>query len=236
MRVSAIIAAYNEEQTLAGVLSALKRSSLIDEVIVVSDGSTDRTVEIARSHAVQTISLFDNQGKGYAMRVGVEHAKGEVLFFVDGDMLDITDEHVRALVGPVLDGTCEMNVGVRHRGPVLDFFHLKLSFGPVLSGIRVMTREVFRSVPVQYLERFKIELALNYFCKRSGLRQCNTVIRDLGHVIKEKKRGFGSGFLSRWAMTREVTLLHFDLYVFQSWKWSTPVERPRVDYERYETR
>jgi polyisoprenyl-phosphate glycosyltransferase len=236
LRVSAIIAAYNEEQTIAGVLSALQRSSLIDEIIVVSDGSTDRTVEIARHHGVQTISLFDNQGKGYAMRVGVEHAKGEVLFFVDGDMLDITDDHVRALLHPVLEGRCEMNVGVRHRGLLLDFFHLRLSFGPVLSGIRVMTREVFRSVPVQYLERFKIELALNYFCKRSGLRQRNTVIRDLGHVIKEKKRGLGSGFVSRWAMTREVILLHFDLYVFQSWKWSTPTERPRVDYERYETR
>lgn len=234
MTVTAIIAAFNEEQTLSGVLKALQQSPLIHEIIVVSDGSTDRTVEIARAHGVQTISLLQNQGKGCAMRVGVENAKGDVLFFVDGDMLNVTQEHIRSLVEPVLAGECEMNVGVRHRGPVLDFFHLQLGFGPVLSGIRVMKREVFRSVPVQYMERFKIELALNYFCRRSGFRQMNTVIRNLGHVIKEKKRGFGEGWASRWAMNREVTLLHFDLYVFQSWKWSSSTERPRVEYDRYE--
>src|ERR1051326_6928042 len=71
---SAIIAAYNEEGTLADVVRGLRASPLIDEIIVVSDGSTDRTVEIARSLDVKTIALRENQGKGYAMRVGVDNA------------------------------------------------------------------------------------------------------------------------------------------------------------------
>src|ERR1043166_2339483 len=83
---SAIIAAYNEEATLADVVRGLQESPLIDEIIVVSDGSTDRTVEIARSLDVKTIALRENQGKGYAMRVGVDNASHDVLFFVDGDM------------------------------------------------------------------------------------------------------------------------------------------------------
>jgi len=89
----------------------------------------------------------------------------------------------------------------------------------VLSGIRVMRREVFESVPTRYQKRFKIETALNYFCKRDGFIQHNTVIRGLGHVIKEQKRGLRSGLDARWLMSSEVFLLHLDLYLLQGWRW-----------------
>jgi polyisoprenyl-phosphate glycosyltransferase len=219
--ISAIIAAFNEEETIAEVLRALSGNRQIDEIIVVSDGSTDRTVEIARSFPdVRTIAVRENQGKGRAMRLGVQHASNDIFFFVDGDMLNVTNDHIDALITPVVKNDCDMNVGIRHRGPMLDFFHLKMHIGPVLSGIRVMRREVFDAVPIRYMERFKIELALNYFCSVEGFRQLNTVIHDLGHVIKEHKRGMIQGLTSRWAMSREVFLLHFDLYFLQTWRWA----------------
>ncbi|HEX2122825.1 MAG TPA: glycosyltransferase [Thermoanaerobaculia bacterium] len=72
MRTTAVIAAYNEEGTIADVLRALTTSAFIDEVIVVSDGSQDRTVEISRTfEGVKTIALHHNHGKGFAMAVGV---------------------------------------------------------------------------------------------------------------------------------------------------------------------
>jgi polyisoprenyl-phosphate glycosyltransferase len=232
---SAIIAAFNEEKTLSEVLQVLTRHPLIDEVIVVSDGSTDRTVEIARSHDVTTIALRENHGKGYAMRVGVEHASHDVLFFVDGDMLNLTNQHIEALVRPVTRRECDMNIGIRYRGPVRNFLHLKMKCGPVLSGIRVMRREVFETVPLQYQERFKIEAALNYFCSLEGFEQRHTIIRKLGHVIKEQKRGLGVGLSGRWLMSREVFLLLFDLYVFQTWRWTETAELPAADYDLFET-
>lgn len=228
LTTSAIIAAYNEEETIEGVVTALRRNPLVDEIIVVSDGSTDRTAAIAASmEGVRLVRLPSNRGKGRAMRHGVAAATGDVLFFVDGDMLNLSDDHIESLVGPVARGECDMNVGVRHRGPLRNFFHLKLHFGPVLSGIRAMTPAVFHSVPHRYMERFKIELALNYFCQQRGRRQKNTIIRGLGHVIKEHKRGLLSGLTSRWAMTREVFLLHFDLYLFQTWRWRGALEGAR---------
>jgi glycosyltransferase involved in cell wall biosynthesis len=233
--ITAIIAAYNEEGTIADVIRALTRSRFIDEIIVVSDGSTDDTVAIARKfEGVTTIALRENHGKGYAMRVGVDFCSNDIVFFVDGDMYNVTDEHIAALVLPVLSNECEMNIGVRHRGRVLDFFHLKMQCGPVLSGIRVMKRQVFEEVPVQYQAHYKIEAALNCFCSRAGYRQQHTIIYDLNHVLKEKKRGFADGLRSRWHMSREVFLLLFDLYVFETWRWTTPTEVPVADYDLFE--
>lgn len=231
---TAVIAAFNEEKTLADVLRALKGSPLIDEVIVVSDGSTDRSVEISREFDVKTIALRENRGKGYAMRVGVDNAEYDVLFFVDGDMYNVTEEHIETLVLPVLRGECDMNIGVRHRGAVLDFLHLKMQCGPVLSGIRVMRRKVFDAVPVQFQERFKIEAALNCFCSRTGFRQRHTVIRNLSHVIKESKRGLLDGLVSRWEMSREVALVLLDLHVLGSWRYAPEMDLPIAEYDLFE--
>jgi polyisoprenyl-phosphate glycosyltransferase len=235
LRTTAIVAAYNEEKTIADVLGALTRSPLIDEVIVVSDGSEDRTVEIARGiEGVRTVALKENHGKGFAMAVGVANASNDTLFFCDGDMYNVTEEHIRSLILPVLDGECEMNIGVRDRGDVKNYMHLKLRFGPVLSGIRVMKRAVFETVPVQYQSHYKIEAALNCFCAGAGYRQEQTIITGLGHVTKESKRGLRDGLQARWRMSREVFLLLFDLYVFQTWRWTEPVELPVAEYELFE--
>lgn len=235
MRITAIVAAYNEEKTIAAVLRALTSSPLIDEVIVVSDGSEDRTVEIARGFdGVRTVALHDNHGKGYAMAVGVANASNDTFFFCDGDMYNVTEHHIQALVMPVVRGECDMNIGVRDRGELANFFHLKLKCGPVLSGIRVMTRAVFETVPPQYQSHYKIEAALNCFCARAGYRQKETVIYGLSHVIKEKKMPLTDGLQARWRMSREVVLVLFDLYVFETWRWAEPVELPVAEYDLFE--
>ncbi len=234
--ISAIIAAYNEEKTIAEVLTVLTRNRRIDEVIVVSDGSTDATVDISRSFDVTTIALRENRGKGYAMRIGVDYARHDILFFVDGDMFHLTDDHIASLIGPVLRDHCDMNIGVRSRGPIRNFFHLQMKVGPVLSGIRVMRREVWETVPLRYQERFKIEAALNFFCSQAGYRQQQTVVHNLGHLIKESKRGLRPGLASRWEMTREVFLLHFDLYLFATWQSDIeqPTPLPVAEYDLFE--
>ena len=62
--ITAIIAAYNEEKTIEKVLIEVKKVKTIDKIIVVSDGSRDRTAEIARQLDVEVIELSENVGKG----------------------------------------------------------------------------------------------------------------------------------------------------------------------------
>lgn len=94
MYLSVIIPAYNEEKRLPKTLEEidkyLKKQSYDYEIMVVNDGSKDRTVEIAKSFVPKIKNLIvtgyeKNQGKGYAVRFGMQKAQGEVRLFTDAD-------------------------------------------------------------------------------------------------------------------------------------------------------
>lgn len=201
-RVAAIVPAYNEEATLHEVLSVLKATAAIDEILVVSDGSTDGTVAIARALGLRTIHLRENQGKGRAMAIGVAHTEAPILLFVDGDILSLTAELLDQLITPVLSGRSDMNVGIRNRGRLVDAIHPHT--GPLLSGIRCLRREIFAAVPESHREGFAIETGLNWACRQLGCRTTTIVMYDFKHLVKEKKRGFIKGTLARYRMFAAV--------------------------------
>jgi len=201
-RVAAIVPAYNEEATLQEVLSVLKATPSIHEVLVVSDGSTDGTVEIARSLGLRTIHLRKNQGKGRAMAIGVAHTDAEVILFVDGDILNLTVDLLNRLIEPVLSGRSDMNVGIRNRGQAINTIQDRT--GPLLSGIRCLRREIFEAVPDSHREGFAIETGLNWACRQLGCRTTITVMYNLKHLVKEKKRGLVQGFQARYRMFAAV--------------------------------
>lgn len=230
-RVAAIVPAYNEQETLADVLTVLKRTPGIHEVIVVSDGSTDETVEIARALKVKAIHLRENRGKGTAMAVGVAHTDAPILLFVDGDILQLSDYLLEQLMTPVVSGASGMNVGVRHRGWLLNLFHRQ--FGPLLSGIRCLKREVFEAVPEEQLQGFAVETALNWSCRQLGKPLTTTVLFGLKHLVKEKKRGFANGARARYRMFESVFRAWLALKVKQPMLRRTGIPRrlePGLEY------
>lgn len=90
MQISIIIPAYNEEDrisaTLDKILTYLKENNYEYEVIVVDDGSNDRTVQVAGIFDVKVISQASNLGKGAAVRRGMLEAQGEIRLFSDADL------------------------------------------------------------------------------------------------------------------------------------------------------
>ena len=92
-----ILPAYNEEPTIAQVLGTVTHSFPEAEIIVVSDGSTDRTPLLAKQLGVRCVHYAPNRGKGYAVRRGVLAATTPLVIFTDAD-LPFGVEGVRTIV------------------------------------------------------------------------------------------------------------------------------------------
>jgi len=83
--VSVIIPAYNEANSIAGVIQKIKTGHPDFEVVVVNDCSADATADVAEAAGAKVINHPYNMGNGAAIKSGIRHAKGGILVFMDGD-------------------------------------------------------------------------------------------------------------------------------------------------------
>ena len=104
MKKSIIVPVYNEQGNIGNLIS--KISMVInsgDELIIIDDGSTDKTSDEIKNHKCNLISLDKNMGKGYAMRKGIQAAKGEYIIFMGGDGQDDPYE-IKLLLKEIIKG------------------------------------------------------------------------------------------------------------------------------------
>jgi glycosyltransferase involved in cell wall biosynthesis len=210
-KVSAIVPACDERPTLAGVLRPLLAHRMVDEVIVVDDGSRDGSAELARAMGATVVSLPARGGKAAAMSSGVAAARNDVIFFCDADVIGLTREMITRIVSPVTSGSVAMFVGIRGRRTYWANRLLRVS--PILGGERALRRALWEQVPPDYKKNFQIEIALNFFAKAHGHRMEFTVLHGLRQVIKERKRGLLRGLTERLSMIADIVIVSWRTYV-----------------------
>lgn len=102
MKLSVLIPAYNEENRLGATLNNVKvffdSKAFSYEIIVVNDGSSDKTAEIAKLNAAKLIEYKENMGKGYAVKKGVEAATGDYILFLDADNATPVEEFEKLFI------------------------------------------------------------------------------------------------------------------------------------------
>lgn len=201
MRVSAVIPAYNEAPTVGKVVATLRQVPLVDEIIVVSDGSLDGTAEVARRQGAIVIDLERNYGKGKAMLKGAHKARGEILLFLDADLEGLTPAHVEELLRPVLDGEADMTVGIFRRGRSLTDWAQVIA--PYLSGQRAIPKKLFLAAGKE-ASGFEVEVMLSKFAKEKGWRVKRVPLANMTHVMKEEKRGLARGVVARLGMYKDI--------------------------------
>lgn len=201
MSVAAIVPAYDEEKTIGRVVRTLKAARGVDEVIVVGDGSKDRTAEVAASAGARVIRLRQNVGKGGAVKMGAAATQAEILFLCDADFVGLEPAHVERILAPVLEGRLAMCTGLRDRGPLLTRVIAHL---PLLSGERALRREVLDGVPRRYVQGFRLEVALNWYCRANRLPYGSVPTLGVGQVRKIEKRGVLRGIVGYAVMIWEI--------------------------------
>jgi len=196
-RVSVIIPAYNEEELISSTLENLN-FFWIREIIVVNDGSTDRTAEIVK--LFKDVSLIDftrNRGKGDAIRSGIEKSRGEIIALLDADLGDSVMEIAR-LAAPVLNGEVEMSIAnLALKGGGLGLVRKLASYGlrlmtgrdmsSPLSGQRVFYRYLLDKISIE--QGFGMEIAMDIAIIRNGIKYreipCDFEHRVTGQTIKD---------------------------------------------------
>ncbi len=119
MKISVIIPAYNERKTIREIIDRVTAVDVADEILVVDDGSTDGTREILKEYnkngVVRVIHHPRNQGKGSAVRTGIEQVLGDLVIIQDAD-LEYDPREYKALLKPIEEGLAEVVYGSRFLG------------------------------------------------------------------------------------------------------------------------
>lgn len=155
-KVSVIIPAYNEEDTVAKVVGVVKEVSFVDEIIVVNDGSTDNTEAEATKAGAIVINHEINKGKGEALNTGFKESECDIIVFIDADIYNLTSKKVEAMIMPILEGKAEITKTkfARESGrvteltakPLLNFFFPEISFEQPLSGQFAARKEILKKI------------------------------------------------------------------------------------------
>jgi glycosyltransferase involved in cell wall biosynthesis len=115
MSVSVIVPALNEEESISGVVREVAETQIPNEIIVVDNGSVDRTAERAREAGARVVKAPRGYGRACAAGVAALRPECDIVVFLDGDGSDCP-EFINQLIDPILAGTHDFVIGSRTRG------------------------------------------------------------------------------------------------------------------------
>ena len=181
-KISCIVPVFNEGKRVGNVLKALIGHPLLDEVIVINDGSTDDSEKVLKKmKGINLISYAKNRGKSYAVMTGMKKAKNDLLLMIDSDLVGLRAKDISALVAPVLEGKADVAMTIRKNS----FEIFKMMGLDFVSGERIFSR---KSIPnlndIGKLTCFGLESYLNNLIVKNGAR---LAIVDWKNVITPRK-------------------------------------------------
>jgi len=228
MKISVIIPTLNEEKTIGECIRKARKAveGLGYECeVIVSDSSSDRTAEIAKSLGARVV-FPDRKGYGYAYLYAFQHASGDIIVMGDGDgTYDFSE--IPKLVEPIINGKADFVIGSRFKGKIHDkampwlhryvgnplltwfanfFFNAKVS--DAHSGFRAFRRDCLRKMKLSSAGmEFATEMVVK--ARLSGIRIAEVPVNYYPRVSESKLRSFRDG----WRHLRFM-LLYSPTYVF----------------------
>ncbi len=238
LKISIIIPAYNEEhrlgQTIKQIIAYMEKEGHDYEIIVVDDGSIDRSVEVAKPFSQKGVRIIRNdcnRGKGYTVRHGMLDAQKPLALFSDAD-LSTPIEELEKLVAPILAGNAQVAIGSRAApGAQIEIFQpfYRVAMGKIFNlllhlfalgdfydtqcGFKLFTRQAAQAVfRRQRLSGFSFDVEIL------------AIARSLGFQIAEVPVRWIDSSDSKVRILRDSSAMLFDLFKV---RWNTLLGRYR---------
>ena len=210
--ISVIIKAYNEEKNIGRVLKVVSKIDWIDEIIVVDDGSTDKTAQISNKFAnkkLKVVSHSKNRGMGAGMATGIKTAKFDLLLFLDADLIGLTEQHILKILSPIIfTREADLSLGVFGLKKISKDTSTKIAnrFLPLIAGQRAIWKKSLPPISEIDKSRYGADLLIakhvgkkrRAVVKLDGLSQVTIEQNANGNII--------SAFRARMKMYKEVIM------------------------------
>jgi len=231
VKLSVLVPVYNEERTLEEIVRRVCAVPLPKEIILVDDGSKDRSREILtrlqaenrraedERNIVKVFFQPQNEGKGAALKSAISHVTGDVVIIQDAD-LEYDPKDYPSLLQPIQDGLADVVYGTRFAGGgahrVLFFWHslgnrmltllsnmlTNLNLSDMEVGYKVFRAEVLKSIELES-KRFGFEPEITVKLAKKGCRFYEAPIAYHGRTYEEgKKITWKDGFAALYYMIR----------------------------------
>ncbi|OGM20584.1 glycosyl transferase [Candidatus Woesebacteria bacterium RIFCSPHIGHO2_01_FULL_38_26b] len=229
MKLSIIIPVYNEEKTIEVLVKRVKSAklpkNLSKEIIVIDDASSDKTASIlSLIKGIEVMKHKNNMGKGFAVRTGLKHARGDIILIQDADLEYNPDDYGK-LIFPIILGKAKVVYGSRLKNYPLKLFGKKrtpllthflgnklltlvtnILYGDGVTDMetcyKVMSRGVLDGIKLN-AERFDFEPEITAKILKSGFQIHEIPIRVNPRGYDEgKKISWKDGFIAVWTLIK----------------------------------
>jgi len=222
MKLSVIIPIFNEIHTLEEIITRVQATGIPNEIVLVDDGSIDGTKDIVNRYREKkgfiVILHEKNQGKGAAVRSGLDAATGDVFLIQDAD-LEYDPRDYPALLEPINDGLADVVYGSRFLGAsrrVAMFWHMvanklltlftNILYDTILTdmetGYKVFKKQVVEDMPL-HAKRFEFEPEFTAKILKRKYRIFEVPITFNPRDYEEgKKIGLSDAFEAIWALVK----------------------------------